>query len=78
MVYHNQNYWVFGLSPLSGILRNRKHDVLEKTPTQLSPLDRANFNHWTTHLRTETDPVSETLCFLFPRVPDDGESPKTK
>jgi hypothetical protein len=24
------------------------------------------------HLRTETDPVSETSCFLFSRIPDDG------
>jgi hypothetical protein len=25
------------------------------------------------HLRTETDPVSETLYFLVFRIPDDGE-----
>jgi hypothetical protein len=31
-----------------------------------------------THLRMETDPVSETLCFLVPRIPDDGKSPKTQ
>jgi hypothetical protein len=54
MVYHNENYWVSGLSPLSGILGNRKHDVSEtasvstlrrggeKTPTQLGPFDSAN------------------------------------
>jgi hypothetical protein len=29
MVYHTQNYWVFGLFPSSGILGTRKHDVLE-------------------------------------------------
>jgi hypothetical protein len=29
MVYHNQNYWVYGLFPLSGILGTRKHDVSE-------------------------------------------------
>jgi hypothetical protein len=29
------------------------------------------------HLRKETDPVSETSCFLVPRIPDDGKSPKT-
>jgi hypothetical protein len=53
MVYHTQNYWVFGLFPSSGILRIRKHDISEtgsvsvlrcgggrKTPTQLGPLDR--------------------------------------
>jgi hypothetical protein len=27
-------------------------------------------------LKTETDPVSETLCFLFCRNPDDGQSPE--
>jgi hypothetical protein len=46
MVYHVQNYWVFGLFPSSGILGTRKHVVSEtgsvsilrcegKTPTQL-------------------------------------------
>jgi hypothetical protein len=56
MVYHNQNYWDFGLSPSSGILGNRKHDVSEtgsvsvlrcgggETSTQLGPLDKANLN----------------------------------
>jgi hypothetical protein len=29
MVYNIQNYWVFGLSPSSSILENRKHDVSE-------------------------------------------------
>jgi hypothetical protein len=28
--------------------------------------------------RTETDPISETLCFLALRLPDDGYSPKTQ
>jgi hypothetical protein len=28
------------------------------------------------HLRTETDPVSETLCCIFFRTPNDGHSPK--
>jgi hypothetical protein len=26
-----------------------------------------------THLRTETHSVSETTCFLFSRIPDDGK-----
>jgi hypothetical protein len=26
---YSQNYWVFGLYPLSGILENRKHDISE-------------------------------------------------
>jgi hypothetical protein len=29
MLYHNQNCRVFGLSSMSGILGNTKHDVLE-------------------------------------------------
>jgi hypothetical protein len=35
---------------------------------QFGPLERANLNHWT-HLRKETDAVSETSCFLFSRTP---------
>jgi hypothetical protein len=45
MEYNTQNYWVFGLFPLSGVLENRKHGISEtgcvsilnrggKTPTQ--------------------------------------------
>jgi hypothetical protein len=30
-----------------------------------------------TRLRTETDPVSEMLCSLLIRMPDDGQIPKT-
>jgi hypothetical protein len=57
------------------------------TPTLLGPVERANLNHWNQqssclpllHLRTETDPVSETLCpLVFFRIPDDGQSPKTQ
>jgi hypothetical protein len=32
MVYNTQNYWVFGLSPSSGILQMIKHDVSETGP----------------------------------------------
>jgi hypothetical protein len=28
------------------------------------------------HLRMETDPVSETLCFLLFRIPEDGKIQK--
>jgi hypothetical protein len=27
---------------------------------------------------SETDPVSETSCFLVSRIPDDGKSPRTQ
>jgi hypothetical protein len=30
------------------------------------------------HLRTETEPVSETLCILVSRILDDGQSLKTQ
>jgi hypothetical protein len=30
------------------------------------------------HLRTETYPVSETLCFVVFRIPDYGQSPETR
>jgi hypothetical protein len=29
------------------------------------------------HLRMQTDPVSETLCFLVVRILDNGQIPKT-
>jgi hypothetical protein len=56
MVYNTQNYWVFGLCPLSDILETIKHDVSEtglftssgeggKIPILLDPLERANLNH---------------------------------
>jgi hypothetical protein len=56
----------------------------EKTPTQLGPLERANLNHSSpgvfspSHLKTETDPVSEMSCFLVSRIPDDGKVKKKK
>jgi hypothetical protein len=61
-----------------------------ETSTLLGPLERASLSHWMLalpvrlsricvshpHLRKETDPVSETLCFLVSRMPDDRQSPK--
>jgi hypothetical protein len=44
------------------------------TTTLMGLLEKANLNHWI--LRTETDPVSEKLCFLVSGIPDDGQSPK--
>jgi hypothetical protein len=54
MLYNTQNYWVFALFPLSGILENMTFRKLYlflssgegETPTQLAPLERANLNHW--------------------------------
>jgi hypothetical protein len=61
-------------------------------PTVTDALERANLNQWlrpplskvpsricvfAPHLRTETDPVSRTLCFLLSIISDHGQSPKT-
>jgi hypothetical protein len=58
-----------------------------ETRTLWGPLQRANLKHWTflkdpselvsptPHLRTETDPVSETLCSLKYRMPDKVPKP---
>jgi hypothetical protein len=39
-------------------------------------LDRPGVGVLPPHLRTETDPVSETLCSLVFRIADDGQSAK--
>jgi hypothetical protein len=36
--------------------------------------DPTEYASFALHLRTETDPVSETLCFLVCRIPDDVKS----
>jgi hypothetical protein len=60
MVYDIQDYWVFGLCPPSGILKNRgtqrfgkcicfRHQVRgQEIPTQLDPLERTSLNHFLT------------------------------
>jgi hypothetical protein len=69
MVYHTQNYCDFRLLPTSGILGTTRRDVSETGCVYglrcLAPL------------RTETYPLSETLCFLVPRIPDDGTVQKS-
>jgi hypothetical protein len=60
-----RKYWVLGLRPSSGILKElentkfRKLDLFpssdergRETPTLLGPLERANLNHWTTYIDT--------------------------
>jgi hypothetical protein len=85
-----QKYWVSGLCTLSGILNTRKHNVSETGPvcilggdTYSGPVtDVTSFFQQSrcllSHLRTETDPVSEMLCFLVFRIPDAGQSPETQ
>jgi hypothetical protein len=59
MVYNTQTYWVLGLVPSSGILENTTFRKLDLFPAQLS---RCLLPH--RHMRTETEPVSETSCSL--------------
>jgi hypothetical protein len=66
-IHPTQNYWVFGLCPSSSILETRKYSILEtgsvsilrwgKTPSLLSPLERANPNHWTRWWTKSKNPV---------------------
>jgi hypothetical protein len=83
IMINTQNYWVLGPTLSSGILKSREHKVSEigyvsiltwgDTHTVLGPLERTNLKQW----RTQTDPVSETLCYLGFRISDDGHYPKT-
>jgi hypothetical protein len=74
-VYETQNCWVVRLCPSSGVLETRKH-------SQWLRLTLSTGSNWVRifppHLRNETDPISEALCFLVSRIPDDGQSPKTQ
>jgi hypothetical protein len=65
-------FWKLDLFPSSGE---------GATPTLLGRLERANLNPKKVsppHLSTETDPVSEMLCFLVFRILVNGQSPKTQ
>jgi hypothetical protein len=65
MMYNAFRYWVLGLCPLSYILKNATYWKPCFSPT---------------HLRTETDPVSETSCSLEYRTMDKfrkSSNPKT-
>jgi hypothetical protein len=58
----------FYIINLSGPVRLALSKGPDRVYVSLSPL----------HLRAETDPVSETLCFLIFIIPDDGHSPETQ
>jgi hypothetical protein len=77
MVYDIPDYWVFGLCPSSGILKNRRTQRFgswicfrpqvrgQETPTQLGPLERASLNHWTTPSSTRRaykHPITGSIC----------------
>jgi hypothetical protein len=82
MVHNTQNYCVlFGLFPSSGILKTREHNVSETgLVIEVSSFWGTQSNRYLPppYLRTETGPATETLCFLFSRILDDGLSPKTQ
>jgi hypothetical protein len=92
MVYNTQNYCFFFNFPLSGIRENRKSTIFRKLDLFPSSGEggREDILSWVPQkelisitgpviqLRMETDPVLETLCFLFSRIPDNGKSPKTQ
>jgi hypothetical protein len=73
----------FGLCPSSGILETRKHNVLETGSVSVLRLwGEDTYSTGSlgspTHLRTEIEPVSETLCFTVSRIPDDGQVQKNQ
>jgi hypothetical protein len=74
MVYNTQNYWVFGLCSSSGILKPRTQRF--ENWIYFRPQVRGHQTQQSRcpppHLRTETDSVSESLCALGFRIPDDG------
>jgi hypothetical protein len=90
-IYIITEFWTF---PMVRYSRKQKTQRFRdwwggKTPIQLGPFERANLNYSSQgaklsrclplpHLRTETDPLSETSCFLFSRIPDDGRRRKVQ
>jgi hypothetical protein len=71
MVYNTRNYWIFGLSPSSGVLETENSVSETVGRDTYCPLERSNLNHSelskgpsrvdvSPQLRLETDPVSET------------------
>jgi hypothetical protein len=74
----NTTFRKLELFPSSGeggaptLQKNQKLSFPQAMPEQ------KKVNHWKLfpRLKTETDPVSETLCFLVCRNPDDGQSPE--
>jgi hypothetical protein len=93
LLVSSEMLFFFGLCSLTGILQTREHNVSEtgtsfhprvsgETHTLFDLLDRAKLNHriWClpTHLRMDTDPVSEMLYPLDFRILDDGHIPKTR
>jgi hypothetical protein len=85
MVYNTQNYCFFGLCSSSSIPKSRK-DIPEtgcfhrqvKGETSTLSKGQKQDRCLPLNLRTEIDPVSETLCFLVFRILDDGQTLKSQ
>jgi hypothetical protein len=64
----SRDYWVFGLCPSFGILKNAKNHGVSGTVVQRlgSALSNGSNRVWLPppHVTTETDPISETSCSL--------------
>jgi hypothetical protein len=84
MVYNTQNYWVFGLFPLSCILENTTFRKLDLFPSSgegggedtysVGPLRKSQ----SLSLSTEDGNRSSFRTVVFSRIPDNGKSPKTQ
>jgi hypothetical protein len=78
MVYNTQNRWVPGVCPSSGIqwltlaLSKGTNREVQSLRLALSKGPNRVGASLSPRLRMETDPVSEELCFLDFRIPNDG------
>jgi hypothetical protein len=66
MVYNTQRYWVFGLCPSSGFFLNN-NEKIQRVGNWICfrPQVREDTYSGGPLRKTETDPVSETLCFFI-------------
>jgi hypothetical protein len=71
MLYNNQNYWVFGLCPSSGILETREGNVSE---TGSATVLRRGGRHLLRWIPWEELTSIQKLCSLVFRVPDDNNN----
>jgi hypothetical protein len=87
MVYNTQNYQGFGDFPSSGILENRKHDVSETWSVSvirewgIETENSSKGPNWVGVFLFNWERkqiISETSCFIFSKIPEDGEIRKTQ
>jgi hypothetical protein len=80
MLYNTQNYWVFGLFPLSGILENTTFRKLDLFPSSGEGGGKRHLLSWAPSRppSPEDGNRSSFRNVVFSRIPDDGKSPKTQ